>query len=91
VAVMQKCHLILTNDSGLMHVAAALDRPLVAVFGSTNPVTTGPANKKAVVIRHETNCSPCLKPACPKDFRCMLDISTDEVWDKLQKLKEEHT
>ena len=90
MAVMQKCHLILTNDSGLMHVAAALDRPLAAIFGSTNPVTTGPASKKAVVIRHETDCAPCLKPACPKDFRCMLDISTDEVWDKMQKLKERY-
>jgi len=90
VAVMQKCHFILTNDSGLMHVAAALGRPLAAIFGSTNPVTTGPASKKAVVIRSETDCAPCLKPVCPKDFRCMLDISTDEVWDKMQKLKEKY-
>jgi heptosyltransferase-2 len=87
VAIMQKCHLILTNDSGLMHVAAALGRPLAAIFGSTNPITTGPASRKAVVVRHQTDCAPCLKPECPTDFRCMLDISTDEVWGILNQIK----
>lgn len=88
VAVMERCRLFLTNDSGLMHVAAALDRPLAAIFGSTNPVTTGPAGGKAVVIQHPADCAPCLKPVCPRDFRCMLDISTDEVWEKMKHLKE---
>jgi heptosyltransferase-2 len=73
--------LLVTNDSGLMHVGAALGIPLVAVFGSTNPVTTGPWSGKSVVVRHELSCSPCLKRTCPSDFGCMKGIVVDEVLD----------
>ncbi len=88
IAIINKCRLFVTNDSGLMHVAGALKVPLIAIFGSTNPYATGPKGSKAIVIQHETSCSPCLKPVCPTDFHCMLDITPDEVWEALKNIKE---
>jgi len=87
MAVIDQSDLFLTNDSGLMHVAGALNVPLVAIFGSTNPYATGPKGSYSKIIQHETGCSPCLKPECPTDFHCMLDIESDEVWTALKELK----
>jgi heptosyltransferase-2 len=81
VSVIDRCHLFVTNDSGLMHVAAALDIPLVAIFGSTNPVTTGPSGSRSHIVRVPMDCSPCLKPSCPEDHRCMKEISVDQVYE----------
>jgi heptosyltransferase-2 len=81
ISVINKCHLFITNDSGLMHVAAALDIPLVAIFGSTNPVTTGPGGTKSHIVRVPMDCSPCLKPHCPQDHRCMKEITVDKVYE----------
>ncbi len=78
--------LMVSNDSGLMHVAAACQVPLVALFGSTNPVTTGPFSRQARVIRHELPCSPCLSRECPRDFICMLGITVSEVLDACQEM-----
>jgi heptosyltransferase-2 len=80
------CNFFVTNDSGLMHVAAALGIPTVAIFGSTDPVATGPRGTKARVVKHDIECAPCLKPECPRDFRCMLSIEPDEVWDEMEDL-----
>ncbi|MDA8162427.1 MAG: lipopolysaccharide heptosyltransferase II [Desulfobacteraceae bacterium] len=77
--------LLVTNDSGLMHVGAALGTRLVAIFGSTNPVATGPWSKGAVVIRHGLKCSPCLKRTCPGGFECMTGIGVEEVMDACEK------
>lgn len=88
LALIKLCHFFVTNDSGLMHAAAALDVPLVAVFGSTDAVATGPRGKNAKVVQHDTDCAPCLKKECPDDFRCMLDIEADEVWEAMEKLKQ---
>ncbi len=79
MALIGVCRLFLTNDSGLMHVAAAQDVPVVAVFGSTNPVTTGPRGARSVVIRQPVPCSPCLEPVCPTDYECFRGIEPDEV------------
>ena len=79
IALIALCDVFITNDSGLMHVAAALDRPLVAVFGSTNPVTTGPFSDKARVVRKAMECSPCYRTNCRRGFECMRAISPDEV------------
>jgi heptosyltransferase-2 len=79
-ALIQRCQIFLTNDSGLMHLAAAVDVPLVAVFGSTNPVTTSPVSQKARLIRHQVDCSPCLKPHCDREtHQCMDLVTSDEV------------
>ncbi|MFW6147353.1 MAG: lipopolysaccharide heptosyltransferase II [Thermodesulfobacteriota bacterium] len=87
MALINRCNFFLTNDSGLMHIAAAFHVPLVAVFGPTNPVTTGPVSEKAVVVRHDFDCSPCLRETCPSDHRCMLSIEADEVWEEMERLK----
>lgn len=79
IYLISRCSLFISNDSGLMHVAGALNVPTIAVFGSTNPVTTAPAGNKSVIVRKEVSCSPCLKTTCPTDFRCMSMISVEDV------------
>ncbi len=81
MGLIDSLDLLVTNDSGLMHVGAALGTRLVAIFGSTNPVTTGPWSRNAVVVRHELPCSPCLKRTCSADFKCMKDIRVEEVFE----------
>jgi heptosyltransferase-2 len=73
------CRVFLTNDSGAMHVASALDVPTVAVFGATDDVTTGPTGANAVVVREHAECSPCLLRECPIDHRCMTRVSSERV------------
>jgi len=81
MALIGLCDVFITNDSGLMHVAAACKTPLVAIFGSTDAVATGPFSKQAEVVNKKLPCSPCLKTHCPnKDFACMLEIGVDGVF-----------
>ncbi len=90
LALINRCHLFVTNDSGLMHVAAALNRPLLAIFGSTDHIATGPWSERAEIIRHHKECSPCMKTHCPKDhFQCMEQITVDEVAEAGLKLLKE--
>jgi len=86
IALIARCSLFISNDSGLMHVAGALGVPTIALFGSTNPVTTSPVGERSVVIHHDVDCSPCLKPVCPTDFRCMEMIGVEEVCAAARKL-----
>ncbi|MDD5722117.1 MAG: lipopolysaccharide heptosyltransferase II [Syntrophales bacterium] len=86
IALIARCNLFISNDSGLMHLAGALGVPLVAIFGSTNPTTTSPPGKRSIVIHKDTHCSPCLKKECPTDFRCMDLIQVDDVYDAAEKL-----
>ena len=81
MALIEQMDLLVTNDSGLMHVGAALGRPLVALFGSTNPVTTGPWSNKSVIVSNEMECAPCLKRECPSDFMCMKGLEATQVLD----------
>ena len=85
IALIQKCHVLLTNDSGPMHIASALGTPLVALFGSTSDVATGPY-KGGTVIHKRVECSPCYKRICPIDFRCMKRIEVDEVHQEILQL-----
>jgi heptosyltransferase-2 len=75
------CSLFLTNDSGSMHVASALGVPTVAIFGATNPVTTGPAGPVNAIILEKVECSPCFKRECPIDHRCMTRVTSGRVVD----------
>ena len=86
MALMARCKIFISNDSGLMHVAAALGVPTIAIFGSTNPVTTGPIGSQSIIIRKEVSCSPCLKATCPKDFRCMDLIGEDDVYQAAERI-----
>ncbi|MCX5828387.1 MAG: lipopolysaccharide heptosyltransferase II [Deltaproteobacteria bacterium] len=79
MALIARCHAFITNDSGLMHVAGAMNVPTVAIFGSTNPVTTSPPGERNIIIQKPVDCSPCLKTVCPTDFRCMNLIGVEEV------------
>lgn len=78
-ALIEQCSLFVTNDSGLMHAAAALNINQVAVIGSTDFVATAPANKNSIMVRVPVDCSPCLKNTCPDDHKCMDRISVDMV------------
>ena len=73
------CTLYLTNDSGAMHIACALDVPTVAVFGPTDETATGPTGSYATIVREKVECSPCLLRECPIDHRCMVRVSADRV------------
>jgi heptosyltransferase-2 len=89
VALIAACDLFLTNDSGLMHVASALDVPTVAVFGSTDAAATGPLGPRSRVVQNPVPCAPCLRPVCPEDYRCLTGVSVDEVWGEMRRLTEE--
>jgi heptosyltransferase-2 len=90
MALIGECDVFVTNDSGLMHVAAALHTPLVAIFGSTDHIATGPYADNAVVIRKPLPCSPCKKTHCPeKHFRCMKLIDSDEVLAAVERILKE--
>ena len=78
---LRKCRLLLTNDTGTMHLAALLGVPVVAIFGSTEPRLTGPLGNGHIVVRNHVECSPCFLRQCPIDFRCMKSIRAEQVAD----------
>jgi heptosyltransferase-2 len=73
------CRLFLTNDSGAMHIASALDVTTVTVFGPTDEYATGPTGAKGAIVREPVECAPCLLRECPIDHRCMTRISVERV------------
>jgi heptosyltransferase-2 len=79
MALIARCNLFVTNDSGPMHIAAACGVPLVAIFGSTDHATTSPYTDRAVIVRKEVECAPCKLRECPTDHRCMTLVSADDV------------
>ncbi len=85
VEIMRGARLVISNDSGPMHIAAALNVPVAALFGPTSPERTGPYGKGHVIIRSETECSPCFRKRC-RDLRCMREISPEAVFEKIRCL-----
>ncbi len=83
---LKTCHIVVSNDTGTMHLAAALGIPTVAIFGSTEPVLTSPIGTIHRVIREKVPCSPCFKRECPIDFPCMTGISVDRVASEIELL-----
>jgi heptosyltransferase-2 len=86
MAVLSLCRLVITNDSGPMHVAAALGIPLVALFGSTDHTTTSPLTPNFRIVRKDIACAPCLKRTCPKDHACMEAITVEDVLNAVREL-----
>ena len=79
MAVLAASSLMITNDSGPMHVAAAFGVPMVAIFGPTDHTTTSPWGTRAQIVRHPVECSPCMLRQCPIDHRCMQRLTVEDV------------
>ena len=79
MALLAHSRLLVTNDSGPMHVAAAFSVPIVAVFGPTDHTTTSPASENVRIVRKQIDCAPCLLRQCPTDHRCMVEITATDV------------
>ena len=84
---LRLCQLMITNDTGPMHAAAALGKPLVALFGPTEPRRTGPYGQLENVLRIDLPCSPCLKSYCvyEKPNECLKAISPEMVFERVRK------
>ena len=87
MAIIAESDVLVTNDSGPMHIGYAVGTPLVAIFGSTSPEHTGPVNKTDRVIRKSIGCSPCFERQCKKNnLACMDLITSEEVYSAVKKL-----
>jgi len=86
ISELRTCRALLTNDTGTMHLAAFLGIPVVAVFGSTEPALTSPLGSRHLIVRHHVECSPCFLRDCPIDFRCMKEVTTQEVIDAMMSI-----
>ena len=90
MALLKFCRVLLTNDSGPMHVAAALGTPVVVPFGSTSPELTGPGlpgGPRHRLLKSDAPCSPCFLRECPIDFRCLNGITVERVVEAVLEFK----
>ena len=78
-SLLSECHLFLGNDSGAMHVAAAVGLPIVAIFGPTDPEGTAPVTPRLTIVQQKPYCSPCFLRRCPTDHRCMTAVTPEMV------------
>jgi heptosyltransferase-2 len=82
VGVLNRVDLLITNDTGPAHIASALGRPTLVIFGPTNPLTTRPFSDAAQIIRQPPDCAPCMLRDCPIDHRCMTAITPTAVFER---------
>ena len=86
LAVLQRCKMLVTNDTGPMHAAAAVGTPTVAIFGSTSPLWTRPFGGGHRVLRHEVECSPCFQRTCPIGTNCLTRLPVEEVFQAVREI-----
>lgn len=84
-ALLERCAVVVSNDTGPLHLACAVGTPVVAVIGPTDPAATGPLGKH-LLVRSKVECAPCLKRQCPTDHRCMTGISVEMVYEAVVNL-----
>lgn len=81
MAAVKRCEVLVTNDTGPMHIAAAFQVPVVAIFGPTDWRTTSPFGSAHAIVRQPVDCAPCLLRECPIDHRCMTRVTVDQVYE----------
>jgi len=87
IARLRACRLLLTNDTGTMHLAAALGVPTVSIFGSTEPILTAPLGANHRIVRHHVPCSPCFARECPfGHYECMTGVSVERVAGEVMRV-----
>jgi heptosyltransferase-2 len=91
IGIIESLSLLITNDSGPMHLASALEIPTVAVFGPTDERETGPMGRDARVVRKHVDCSPCLLKECTTDHRCMHLVEVGDVYEEAVNLLEQRS
>jgi heptosyltransferase-2 len=85
MAAVKRCAMLLTNDTGPMHIASAFQVPVVAIFGPTDWRTTSPFGTAHAIVRQPVDCAPCLLRECPIDHRCMTRVTVDQVHEAATK------
>lgn len=90
VEVIRNAQFVVSNDSGPMHIAAALNIPVLAIFGPTDQKRTGPYGKGHTIIRQDVTCAPCFKKTCT-DMKCMNDLSVEKVYQLISRKKSSNT
>ena len=85
MAAVKRCDVLLTNDTGPMHIASAFQVPVVAIFGPTDWRTTSPFGGAHTIVRQPVDCAPCMLRECPIDHRCMTRVTVDQVYEAATK------
>jgi len=85
-SLLNLCNLVICNDSGPMHIASALNRPIVAIFGPTDHIRWMPLGEHVTVVRQDMQCWPCSAHKCRRSFECIKNLSEDRVWQEVIKL-----
>jgi heptosyltransferase-2 len=85
MAAVKRCAILLTNDTGPMHIASSFQVPVVAIFGPTDWRTTSPFGSAHAIVRQPVDCAPCLLRECPIDHRCMTGVTVEQVYEAATK------